>query len=51
MKKLFRIEVLDQGKTIFTKEGYNQITVSHFMFRSNQGLPESSENPNDEVKH
>jgi hypothetical protein len=33
-KKLFRVEVLDHGKVIFKREGYNQITISHFMLRS-----------------
>jgi len=40
MKKLFKFQVLDQGKVIFQKEGYNHITQSHYLFRSNQGLPD-----------
>ena len=34
LKRLFRVEVLDHGKVIFAKEGYNQICLSHFMFRA-----------------
>ena len=31
--KYFRVDILDNGKTIFSQTGYNQITISHFMFR------------------
>ncbi len=34
LKALFRVEILDHGRVIYSKEGYNQITLSHFMFRS-----------------
>jgi hypothetical protein len=41
-KRLFRLDVLDQGRVIYTVDGYNQITVSHFMFRTSAGLPDPS---------
>jgi hypothetical protein len=47
-KRLFRLDVLDHGKVIYTVDGYNQITVSHFMFRTNTGLPDPSQDPNSE---
>lgn len=49
--KYFRVDVLDNGKTIYSQKGYNQITLSHFMFRCNNGLPDTSEDPNEEIKH
>ena len=50
----YRFEILDNGKPIYSKAGSNQITLSHFMFRSNQGLPDGpapSDDPDREVKH
>ena len=38
--KYFRVDVLDNGKPIYSQTGYNQISISHFMFRCNQGLPD-----------
>lgn len=35
MRKLFRIQVLDQGKVVLNIEGINQITVSHILLRCN----------------
>jgi len=49
--KYFRVDVLDNGKTIYSQNGYNQITLSHFMFKCNNGLPDTSEDPNEEIKH
>jgi hypothetical protein len=51
--KYFRVDVLDNGKPIFSQTGYDQITISHMMFRCNQGLPEVADDPNDgsEIKH
>lgn len=51
IKRGFKLEILDNGKVIQLKEGTNQITQSNFLFRSNQGLKESSDDPNEEVKH
>ena len=51
VKRQFKLEILDNGKVIYAKEGKNQITLSHFMFRCNQGLKDSSEDENEEVKH
>jgi hypothetical protein len=47
-KRLFRLDVLDHGKVIYTVDGYNQIAVSHFMFRTKTGLPDPSQDPNSE---
>lgn len=51
--KYFRVDILDNGKVIHQQTGYNQITISHFMFRCNNNLPD--EQPEDgnptEVKH
>ena len=50
--KYFRIDILDNGETIFTQSGYNQISLSHFLFRSNAGLPDQAgEEPDAEIKH
>ena len=51
--KYFRVDILDNGKPIYSQTGYNQITISHFLFRYNQGLPDKAEdeNPDAEVKH
>jgi hypothetical protein len=48
--RLFKLEIFDQGKIIFSEEGYNQITVPHFMFRSSNALPESAAE-DEETKH
>lgn len=53
-KRRYRIEILDNGKIIYSKQGCNQITISHFNFRSNAGLvdgPPPEEEPDKEVKH
>lgn len=50
-KRLFRLDVMDHGKVIYTIDGYNQITLSHFMFRTNQGLPEPTAESEEECKH
>lgn len=51
--KYFRVDVLDNGKCIYSETGYNQITLSHFLFRCSQGLPDEA--PEDdleaEIKH
>lgn len=39
-KRLFKVEILDQGRVIYSQEGFNQITIGHFMFRSNAALAE-----------
>ena len=41
--KYFRVDILDNGKPIYSQTGYNQITISHFMFRCNQGLADQVE--------
>lgn len=51
VRRAFRFEILDNNKVIYTKKGWNQLNLTHFLFRANQGLPESSENPDVEVKH
>lgn len=48
--KYFKLEILDNGVPIYSQAGYNQITVSHFMFRCNQNLQESGDG-HAEVKH
>ncbi len=50
-KRLFRLDVLDHGKVIYTQDGFNQITISHFMFRTNTGLPEANAESEEECKH
>jgi len=35
LSKFFVFQILDNGKLIFEKKGYNQINVSHLMFRCN----------------
>jgi len=35
VKRHFKLEILDNGKVIHSKEGKNQITLSHFLFRCN----------------
>ena len=34
-KRCFRFEVLDNGKIIYSKKGFNKINLSHILFRSN----------------
>ena len=54
LQRLFRVDVLDHGKVIYSKQGYNQITISHLMFRSNAQLPETVSEElveSTEVKH
>lgn len=48
------MEVLDNGKCIYAQNGYDQITISHFNIRCNNGLPEALEegmDENTEIKH
>lgn len=40
--KYFRVDILDNGVPIYSQNGYNQITISHFMFKCNQGNQESA---------
>merc|ERR1739838_125404 len=47
----FRLEILDNGKVVYSKMGGNQINLSQFIFRCNAGLKDSSEDPSEEVKH
>ena len=52
--RYFKVEVLDNGKCIYAVNGYDQITISHFNIRCNNGLPEALEEgmePNTEIKH
>jgi hypothetical protein len=42
---------MDQGQVVYSEEGYNQITIGHFMFRANASLPEYSAESPDEGKH
>jgi len=52
--KYFRVDILDNGKPIYSQTGYNQITISHFMFRCNQGLADQVEEGAEEageIKH
>ena len=50
--KYFRVDILDNDKPIYSQTGYNQITISHFMFRCNQGLPDANEEgKSGEIKH
>jgi len=51
VKRAFRFEVLDNNKVIFSKNGWNQLNLSHFLFRTSAGLPETSDSPDVEVKH
>lgn len=34
MRRLFKVQILDHGKEIFAKEGFNLLTLSHVLFRS-----------------
>ena len=42
LQKDIQFDILDNGEVIYSKKGINQINLSHFYFRSNAGLPESS---------
>jgi hypothetical protein len=50
LMKHYFFQILDNDKIILDKQGWNQINLSHFVFRCNQGLPESGEE-GEEVKH
>lgn len=50
-KRAFRFEILDNNKVIYARNGWNMVNISHLCFRANQGLPETSENPDAELKH
>lgn len=41
--RYFKVQVLDNDECIFEKKGWNQINLSNFVFRMNQGLPEKAE--------
>lgn len=43
--------MLDNGKVIHEQWGYNQITLTHFNFRCNAGLPDEPGEDGGEVKH
>ena len=52
--RYFKVEILDNGKVIYAINGYDQITISHFNYRCNNGLPDTLEegaDPNTEIKH
>lgn len=51
VKRSFKLELLDNGKPIYSKIGLNRINIGHILFRANQGLPEASDDPNVEIKH
>lgn len=50
-RKPFTFEILDNNKVIYAKKAWNQMNLSHFLFRASQGLPETSDNPDQELKH
>lgn len=50
-RKPFTFEILDNSKVIYAKKAWNQMNLSHFLFRASQGLPETSDNPDQELKH
>lgn len=50
LMKHYFFQILDNDKIIMDKQGWNQINLSHFLFRSNQGLPDSAE-AGEETKH
>jgi len=53
-KRHYRLQILDNGKVIYEKLGCNQITLSHFIFRANNGLvdgPAPEDDPEKEMKH
>lgn len=53
MRAAFVLELIDNGKTIISKRGWNMMNISHLLFRANQGLPDVApeEDPEAEVKH
>ena len=42
---------MDNGQPIYVKKGYNTVNLSHFLLRSNAGLPEGPSQNGEEVKH
>lgn len=38
--KYYTFTIYDNGLPFYIKKGYNQINLSHFLFRSNAGLPD-----------
>ena len=48
--RYFKVQVLDNDEVIFEKKGWNQINLSNFVFRMNQGLPEKQEEGEEEVE-
>jgi len=50
LMKHYFFQILDNDKIILDKQGWNQINLSHYLFRCNAGLPESGEE-GEEVKH
>jgi len=49
--KYFRLQILDNNKIVFDKRGWNQINLSNFNFRMNQGLTDVPSEETGEVKH
>lgn len=49
--RTFTFELLDNGKCVFSKTGWNRVNIGHILFRANQGLPETSDDPTVETKH
>lgn len=49
--KYYTFSILDNGVQIYSKKGYNQVNLSHFLFRSNAGLPDGPSQNGEEVKH
>ena len=50
LMKHYFFQILDNDKIILDKQGWNQINLSHYLFRCNQGLAESAEE-GEETKH
>jgi len=52
LQRRFDLQLLDNGEVVFSKEGENQVNLSHFLFRCNQGLVDGpSDEEGKEVKH
>lgn len=51
LMKYFRLQILDNNKVVFDKRGWNQINLSNFCFRMNQGLTDVPNEESGEVKH
>ena len=49
--RYFRLQILDNNKVVFDKKGWNQINLSNFTFRMNQGLTNEPNEESGEVKH